>query len=196
MFCPRCGSTQGDDLKFCKGCGANLFAVRQVVDSKEPPEKFDWSKTWLAEMFMSHQEVARRQEEMERRRGITPAVKRFQEIKAGVITSSVGVGVAILLGVLMEGIILGGKVTPDAAAILSRLWVAGVIPFVVGAALIINGLFVSKRLVELTNRQQPELKEGEQEPQQLRAGDTNEFIRSPFSVTEGTTKHLGSSKEN
>ena len=34
---------------------------------------------------------------MERRMGITPEVKRYNEIKAGVIVSSIGVGLAIFL---------------------------------------------------------------------------------------------------
>ncbi len=132
MFCPRCGSNQTENLKFCKLCGANLYAVRQVVDIRETEEKFDWSKTWVAEMFLSEEESKRRKEELERRRGITPEVKRYNEIKAGVITGSVGLGLAIFLYVLMQGIILGGKVPRDEAEILSRIWVVAVIPLLVG----------------------------------------------------------------
>jgi len=65
MFCPRCGSIQAEDLKFCKACGANLYVVRQVFDSRETGGKFDWSKTWVADMFMLSHEALRRQEEME-----------------------------------------------------------------------------------------------------------------------------------
>jgi hypothetical protein len=196
MFCPRCGSNQSEELRFCKGCGANLFAVRQVVDTRETGEKFDWSKTWVAEMFLSAEETKKRKEELERERGITPEVKRYNEIKAGVITCCVGLALAIFLNVFMEGIILGEKTSHDAAAILSRLWVAGVIPFFVGIALIINGLFVSRKLVELARRAgQPgaNVLDGGTEARSLRSADTNEFIPSNFSVTEETTKHLGRS---
>jgi hypothetical protein len=189
MFCPRCGSTQSEELRFCKACGANLLAVRQVLDPRESPEKFDWSKTWVAEMFMSSEEVKRRQLEMQRQSGITPAIRRYQEIKAGVITGSVGVGIAVFLSVFMEGIIRSGNVSFGAAEILSHLWVAGVIPMVVGVALIVNGWFVSKKIVELSKE------EGQLEPhpnsQALRSGETADFGPSEFSVTEGTTKHLG-----
>src|SRR5215510_15370705 len=115
MFCPRCGANQTDDLKFCKACGANLQAVRQAVDSRDTDQKFDWSKTWVADMFMSGEEAVKRQVEMERRRGITPATRRYQEIKAGVITSSVGLGVAAFLSIFMDGIIRSGKVSTAAA---------------------------------------------------------------------------------
>ena len=198
MFCPRCGASQSDELRFCKLCGANLFAVRQVVDQRETGEKFDWGKTWVAEMFLSPEESKRRKEEIERQRGITPEVKRYNEIKAGVITASVGVAVTIFLYVLMQGIILGGEVPKNAVEILSRLWVAGVIPVFVGVALIINGLIVSKKLVEIARRTQqtgPTLLERETDPRSLRPADTNEFIPSGLSVTEGTTKHLSSSDQ-
>jgi hypothetical protein len=196
MFCPRCGSNQSAELKFCKACGANLSAVRQVVDSRDPDSNFDWSKTWVAEMFMSAEEQQRRKEEMERRRGITPATRRYQEIKAGVITSLTGVGVGIFLGIFMQGIILSGKVEPSEIEILSRLWVVGVIPLFVGMALIINGYFVSRKIVELSQSQLPgrDQAEGDFAPRALRPGDTSEFISSEYSVTEGTTQHLGAPK--
>jgi hypothetical protein len=192
MFCPQCGSNQSDELKFCKLCGANLYAVRQVVTTRETGEKFDWSKTWVAEMFLSGEESVRRQAGL----SVCEAeVKRYNEIKAGVITGSAGIGAAIFLYVLMQGIILSGNVPPG---ILSRLWVAGVIPLFVGIALIVNGLFVSKRLVEIAKQAQqtgPNILETETEPHSLSSANTTEFIPSDFSVTEGTTKHLGNSDQ-
>ena len=195
MYCPQCGTSQSDDLKFCNLCGANLHAVRQVVATRETNEKIDWGKTWVAEMFLSEGERKRRQAEFERARGITPEVKRYNEIKAGVITGSIGIAVAIFLNNFMEGIIQGGKVPHDTAEILSRVWIAGVIPFFVGLALIVNGLFVSKRMVEAVKQAQLADPDAAGQPAgraALRAADTSEFIPSDFSVTEGTTKHLGS----
>lgn len=192
MFCPQCGSQQSEELKFCKLCGANLQAVLQVMATRETGEKFDWSKTWVAEMFLSGVEL-------DRQRGITPEMKRYKEIKAGVVTGCVGIGAAIFLYVLMQGIILSGNVPPGAAEILSRLWVAGVIPLFVGIALIINGLFVSKRLVEIAGQgPQPSgsnILEREPEPRSLRPAGPSEFIPSGFSVTEETTQHLGHSRQ-
>src|SRR6267143_6394616 len=193
MFCPKCGSTQSDELKFCKLCGANLLAVRQVVDSRETGEGFDWGKTWVAEMFMSPGEMKRRKEELERQRGITPEIKRYNEIKAGVITSTVGIGIAIFLYVFMQGIILSGNVTPNAAEVLSRLWIAGVLPLFVGIALIINGVFVSKKLVEiarLNSQDAPNSLEENVNPQSLDPAGAAAFVPPGFSVTEQTTKHL------
>src|SRR5215218_7539572 len=97
MFCPQCGTSPSDDLKFCSACGANLHAVRQALASGATGDEFTWSKTWVATMFLSAPERKLREEELERRRGITPAVKRAKEVKAGVITASVGIALAIVL---------------------------------------------------------------------------------------------------
>ncbi len=193
MFCPQCGSTQSEQLKFCKACGVNLHAVMQVVVAREPEEKFDWNKTWVTEMFLSTAEKKRRKEELERRRGITPEMKRYTEIKAGVIVSSLGIALGILLFVLMGGIIASGQLSSDDAEIVSRLWVVAVIPLFVGLALITNGLVVSKKLVEAAKRNtQMRGESAEEESKSFLTGEISPPVQ-PFSVTEPTTKHLGRS---
>lgn len=200
MFCPQCGSTQNDDLKFCKSCGANLHALRQIMATRDGEQGFDWSKTWLAEMFMSSDEAVKHQAKIERLQGVTPEVKRQREIKAGVITASVGLGLMILLFVLMEGIIAGGRVSDAAAAILSRLWIVGVLPLLVGAALIFNGMFVSKRGNELPRYEtEPDTKELEEPAgaNYLSPADTTNLTSGvPFSVTDDTTRHLQEKSRN
>jgi hypothetical protein len=190
MLCPRCASNQSDEIKFCTSCGANLQAVREALVARDPSKKFDWSDTWVADMFMSGEAAERRKIEMERRLGITPETKRYKEIKAGVIVSSVGVALAIFLFIFMQGVV--GHVEPKDAEIISRLWIAGIIPFMVGLALIINGVVVSKKLVEIAERSEKRANEleGGQTPRGLKAPDTSEFIPAGFSVTEQTTRHL------
>ena len=194
MICPRCASNQGDDIRFCTSCGANLQAVREALQAPDAAGKFNWNNTWVAEMFMSGQVNELRKREMERQLGITPEVKRYNEIKAGVIASSVGIAVSIFLYVFMQGLILNSHVTRDAAVILSNVWVAGIIPFFVGLALITNGLVVSKKLVEISKRDEAKNLEGGRQ-QSLPAPDTNDFSASPFSVTESTTRHLQGSDQ-
>jgi hypothetical protein len=192
MFCPQCGNKQSDELKFCNLCGANLYAVRQVVSTREADEKFDWSRTWVAEMFMSESERKRRQGELERRSGVTPEIKRYNEIKAGVITSFVGVALMFFLYIIGMAIYRMQPQDPE-VEIIRSVWVAGVIPLMVGLALIFNGLFVSKKIVELRQRDlgpaPGELPKPAEQPT-LKSADTSEFIPTGFSVTEGTTKHL------
>lgn len=119
-------------------------------------------------------------------------MKRYNEIKAGVITVSVGISLMLLLSVLMEGLIIGGKLPNDTIEILSRIWIVGVLPVLVGIALIINGVFVSKKIVEAEKCNV--LPERETSSNLLRSADTTEFVARPFSVTEETTKHLRGSK--
>ncbi len=197
MICPRCSSNQTDNVKFCTFCGANLEAVREVIAPKDTDNrKFDWSETWVAEMFRSGDIAQQRKLEMERRLGITPEVKRYNEIKAGVILSSIGVGLTIFLFIFMQGV--ASNVQPNEAEIITRLWVAGFIPFFIGLALIINGLIVSRKQAEIMEREikrvnnlengTPELNAAT--PRSLRPAETNEFIPTPFSVTDQTTRHL------
>jgi hypothetical protein len=174
-----------------------LSAAIEVVTAREPAEKFDWNKTWLTEIFLSAEEKKIRKAQLERQRGITPEIKRHNEIKAGVIVGSVGIALAIFLFVFMGGLIASGTVSPAAAAILSRLWIAGVIPLFVGLALIANGAIVSKRIVEAAGRGSQLMGEGLEEggkPPSLTSA-TSEFPTSPFSVTEEATKHLDHSRE-
>jgi hypothetical protein len=72
-----------------------------------------------------------------------------------------------------------------------------VIPILVGFALVVNGLIVSKKLVEIANRGRESdstLLEGDQDPLALRSADTNEFIPANFSVTDQTTRQLRNSE--
>ncbi|CAN5778994.1 hypothetical protein BH18ACI4_BH18ACI4_22960 [soil metagenome] len=188
MFCPRCGATQTEELKFCKTCGVHLHAVRQMVETKEGEKKFDWGDTWVAEMFLSGDAHKRRKLELERARGLTPEIKRYNEIKAGVITGSLGLAMMLVLFVLMEGLLSGGKFPDDTAELMSRLWIAGVIPLFIGIALIINGVFVSRKIVEAANREAFPAKDSN--PNLLQPQNT-EFIPRNLSVTEETTRHLG-----
>jgi hypothetical protein len=194
MFCPKCGSAyQSDELKFCKSCGANLEIVRMAMDKGKAPDKFDWNKTWLAEIMLSGEESVRRAKEIERLQGITPEVKRRNEIKAGVITASVGFGLMILLYFLMGGIIASGRVSDAAAAILSRVWVAGVIPLFVGAALIFNGAFISRPSRVIGSSRSEGNREFGTAPdaEYLPPAETKRIDAGiPFSVTDETTRHL------
>ena len=189
MICPRCASNQGDDIKFCTSCGANLQAVREALQVPDAAGKFNWNNTWVAEMFMSGQANELRKREMERQLGITPEVKRYNEIKAGVIVSCVGVAVSIFLFFLMNAI---AYQNPQNGELLRSVWLAGLIPFMVGIALIINGVVVSKKMVEVIEREQNKtrgLEEGAA-PRGLKSPDTNEFVPVNFSVTDQTTRHL------
>jgi hypothetical protein len=105
----------------------------------------------------------------------------------------VGIALMIFLNILMQGIINSGQSPASDAAILSRIWIAGIFPFFVGMGLLVNGIVVSRKLVELEERNSKSglnILDQDREPPELRAADTAEFIPSSPSVTEGTTRHL------
>lgn len=182
MFCPQCGSTQPDELNFCKSCGANLNSVRTALEKPATTEEFDWKRTWVAEAMMT-------QAEKDRRRGMTPEDKRRREIKAGVITASSGVALTLVLSAIMEGIIAGGAASGVAIPILSRLWIVGLIPIFVGFALIVNGVFISPRGKDTSDNTGPSM---DPTPVEFAPpAETNHLPDGqPFSVTDETTRHL------
>lgn len=179
MFCPNCGIQATEGLKFCKRCGANLRRVQGVM--AQGGGGFDWSKTWVAEMMMS-------EEERERQKGVTPEEKRLNEIKGGIITSAVGLSVTIFLYFFMGSV--AEVADPKAADILHNIWLSGLIPLVIGLAIIFNGLFISKRIVEL-RRQQVHMPP---QPLPLGAPTTGQLaepsVPGSFSVTEQPTSRM------
>ncbi|HEX4949320.1 MAG TPA: zinc-ribbon domain-containing protein [Blastocatellia bacterium] len=183
MFCPKCGNEANADVKFCRKCGANLQGVQEAMTGRGS-KPIDWDKTWVKEMLLS-------QEERERRQGKTPEVKRMEEIKGGVITTAVGVGAMIFLYFLLGAV---AQNEPRDAAIIEKVWLAGLVPFLVGLALIFNGLFVSKRIVKLKQQQLDELRDAQ--ARSLPTANTNQLpeVEAPYtpnySVTERTTYHL------
>ena len=186
MFCPNCATQTNDDVKFCRKCGANLQGVQEAMTGRSSSSKaIDWDKTWVKEMLMS-------QEERDRRQGVTPEVKRMNEIKGGVITTAAGLGAMIFLYFFLGTVAAseGGKDAP----IIANIWLCGLVPFLVGLALIFNGLFVSKRIVKLKNDQLDQMREASARTlpthttAQLPEAETP--YTTPYSVTERTTYHL------
>jgi hypothetical protein len=195
MFCPGCGFQVSDDLKFCKQCGANLHSVRDAMSSLSNGEKSDWSKKWWAGMLYSPEDI-------ERLCGITPTPeekrlreekKRLNEIKGGVITGLIGIGVMIVFYFFFGAV--ANAATPRAAEIVSKLWMLGIIPTLIGAGLLINGFFISRRLVKLSEQLARAATPSSQTPASLPAKTTDQLVFDPApsngaSVIEDTTAHL------
>ncbi len=183
MFCPQCGNQANDEVKFCRKCGANLRGVQKAM-LRTSEKDMGWDKTWVKEMLLS-------QEERERRQGITPEVKRLNEIKGGVITATVGIAAMAFLYNFMGAVAANNS---NDANIIENIWLAGLVPFMVGVAILFNGLFISKRIVKLKKEQQAQLPDIVARP--LTAPTTNQLpdieptYTPNYSVTEQATYPL------
>ena len=180
MYCPNCANQITDDVKFCRSCGANLRGVQDALTGRNS-QGFDWDKTWVNEMMMSS-------EEREKRQGKTPEIKRLEEIKAGVIVSSVGIASMIFLYFLL-GAVAANEPAKD-AMIISKVWLAGLVPFMVGLSLIFNGLIISKRIVKLKKEQENRLQAAPGVSTTHQLPDIEAIPIPNYSVTDQTTYRL------
>ena len=126
-------------------------------------------------------------------RSVTAEEKRLNEIKGGVITSFVGVGVMIFLRLFLE--VVARQKSPGDAEILRSVWMTGIIPFMVGLGIIFNGLFISRRIVKLKERQEQTSGFASPTPAALPAKTTDQLVANAAqsvgaSVTEDPTANL------
>ena len=184
MYCPQCGTQTEPGIKYCKKCGQALNRIRSNMS--RGGSSANWNEVWIEEHL----------EERRSKRKKTPEEKRLEEIKGGVITSSVGLAITIFFSFLFDAI---ANLTPGPEAnILRSLWAVGLVPLCVGAGLIFNGVFVSRRLVELKRQQELFAQQSQALPGS--AVDTAPVAQLPearpqatpeFGVTEHTTARLG-----
>ncbi len=143
MFCPNCGLETREALKFCKQCGTNLGRVQGVL-AKGGAGGADWKKIAIEEY----------QEEREHKKNKSPEEKRLNEIKGGVITTSIGLGLMLFLRFLFIAIASG--LPWQDANIVRSIWWVGWIPFLIGLGLIFNGVVIGKKQVEAKRKQERE----------------------------------------
>jgi hypothetical protein len=132
----------------------DLRPVIEGLQGRRPTEQFDWSKTWLVEMLLTDDERMRRRAAVELAGSAEDSavleLKRLKELKGGIITAFSGVGVAVFLWFLFSALAESvGSTDPQGAILLRYMWVAGVIPVVVGLGIIFNALFVNMSTLRL-----------------------------------------------
>jgi hypothetical protein len=183
MFCPNCGTETREAPKFCKKCGANLKRIQGVMGKGGAGNPNDWNQWWIEE----------HQEKRERNKRKSPEEKRLEEVKGGVITASAGLAITIFFNFLFDAI--ANSVGGPESSILRSLWAIGLVPLFIGLAIVFNGLFISKRIVELKKQ------DADQIPQPLFApvpstspvpqlGEASARPISDFSIAEPTTARL------
>lgn len=184
MFCPQCGAQADQGIKYCKQCGINLRRILGVMS--RGGASMDWNDVWKEEAL----------EEQRLNRKKSPEEKRIEEIKSGVITSSVGLALTIFFSFLFDAV--ANNVGGSQAEILRSLWAIGLVPLFIGVGIVFNGVYLSRRIVELKREQaQPPQLLAQPQPQSLfGVVDTAKVQQLPatnaqVSVTEHTTAHLG-----
>jgi ribosomal protein L37E len=176
MYCPSCATEANDQTKYCTKCGFDL----RILKGAKNDRSYDW-----------FQEIAL--EDHREKRKKTPEEKRLIEIKGGVITTSVGLGVMIFLFVLFQAI--SNTIDGPEKEIIRAIPLVGVIPLLIGLGIIFNGLFISRKIVALKR----EADRTDQQPSFYSAPETAPVQRLPeevqaqisvLSVTEPTTTRL------
>jgi len=215
MYCPSCGSEERQMSQYCRACGTDLRPVRV---SLERPDSITASAVTAREEI--GRAVAAKIREVDDSRDLkrvaedvlpqiekfleSPDEKRLRRMRAGVITAASGLGACLLALVL----ILASDPPKDVMPMLVGGFGFGVIAFLIGLGLVLNGMMFTKPrkgLDDSTSDAQAQslLDGGYAQPQLRSAADNPELFRSPAtsdlarnelpagsSVTEHTTLHL------
>ena len=204
MYCPTCGSEERQLSQYCRACGTDLRVVRRGLEGLD---------TITASAVSAREEISRALAERIRQIKTTkelskvaeevlpelvkslesPEDKRLRRIRAGVITAAIGIGGALLM-------FLMSLQSHDMTPFISL----GVILFLIGIGLVINGLVFTvprKRIDDRSDEAQSQ-RELESRIQSASPANrlapfsptTNDQIVSQPSVTEHTTHHLNPGK--
>lgn len=204
MFCPGCGSEESQVKQYCRACGANLSAVRTVLDKpdeltasaisardeigravaakiKETQSVSELRQvTWellpvVAEFLESPEEKRAKREE-----------QRLERLRAGVITALVGVGVTILA--MFISMSISERFMPFIGI--------GMLTFLIGLSILINGLWFT---ISKKSAREHSLETGKQDvlnrlsnPSPVSTSELPSTAQQSFlpSITEHTTHQL------
>ena len=211
MYCPTCGSEERQISQYCRACGTDLGGVRRGL---ERPDTITASAVSAREQIS--RAMADKIREMEGSRELkqvaedvlpqiakfleSPEERRLRRVRAGVVTAAIGLGAALLIFLMS---IASHDLIPFIAL--------GVITFLIGLGLVLNGLAFTVPRKTLADRSDDAEAQRELEAMaaqsgysgnQLSAGSqvtndlpsANDRIAGRPSVTEHTTHHLSPKK--
>jgi hypothetical protein len=203
MYCPSCGSEERQLSQFCRACGTDLRIVRNSLES---PDAITQSAVSAREQIgMAVADKIRQMGTAKELKKVaedvlphfekfleSPEERRLRRIRAGVITSAIGLGASIVMFILaMDKVDLIPLMTP------------GFVTFLVGIGVIINGLLFTLPQKQLPGDAFDALSQKVLDariPYEAPAPNnlTNELAPAPAprlqtpSITEHTTHHLKS----
>jgi hypothetical protein len=163
MFCPKCASQNLDGASFCRTCGANISLVSQALAGRLPDEG----------------------DELEDRASRRHRRRQGKELKLDHAFKNIFMGLAFLFIAIALSFSIG-----------SGWWFWMLIPAFsmmgTGIAQFIRIKEEQKKVAQFQHSGQQPLVSSQMPPvSQLPRRNTGELIPTPPSVTEGTTRHLG-----
>jgi hypothetical protein len=208
MYCPTCGSEERQRSQFCRACGTDLRVVRV---SLEKPDSITESAITAREQI--GRAVAERIREVEGTQDLkrvaedvlpqiekfleSPAEKRLRRARAGMITAASGLGAVVVFLMMSTIHDIGASVLPGVGL--------GILAFIIGLGLVINGLLLTVPKKRLAAGAEEALNVNLLDnPAALRPASVgsnkptneldhaNESLAVPGSVTEHTTHRLKS----
>ncbi len=205
MYCPTCGSEERQLSQYCRACGTDLRVVRV---SLERPDAITASAVSAREQISQAMAEKIRQMEPDDLKLVaedvlpqmekfleSPEEKRLRRVRAGVVVAATGMGAALLIFLLSLG-------SHDLIPFIAL----GVITFLIGLGMILNGLAFTipkkamlNRTAEAKAQKELELRNGAYpNPPAALGGQgqtTNDLMIARPSVTEHTTHQLKIDKQ-
>ena len=169
MFCPRCATQNIDGASFCRACGANIGLIPQALDGKLPKAQPD------------------RYEDRRARRRKLRDEEQKPTIEKGIVSLFMGIGF-ILAGIAVMMRFPGGFTWGWA------MFIPGFSCLGKGVAAIVAARGQQQQLPNTLNSFTGRMPASPQTTPFLgepRPRDTGQMMPAVPSVTEGTTRHLG-----
>lgn len=198
MFCPSCGIEERQLSQYCRTCGTDLRAVRVGL---EKPDAITASAASARDEI--GRAIAAKIREMDDSRDLkrmaedvlpeiekfleSPQERRLRRLRAGTITSAVGLGAMIMFSV-----VLAATHQDDVAAMIG----AGAVAFLIGLGILINAWLFTLPSKQIPHHVPDALAQNalDQLPESPVAGrpelTTAQPLQSPLSVIEHTTHRL------
>ena len=190
MYCPTCGSEERQISQYCRACGTDLRVVRRGL---ERPDTITASAVSAREQIS--QMMAEKIREMEGSRELkqvaedvlpqiakfleSPEEKRLRRVRAGVVTAASGLGAALLIFLMSVG-------SHDLIPFIAL----GVIAFLIGLGLIINGLVFTVPRKTLADRS-----DDAESQRELEASGQSAYPANQLSARSQTTNDLPSAND-
>lgn len=194
MYCPTCGSEERQISQYCRACGTDLRGVRRGL---ERPDVITASAVSAREQIS--QAMADKIREMEGAHDLkrvaedvlpqitkfleSPEEKRLRRVRAGVVVAASGLGAALLIFLLSIG-------SHDLIPFIAL----GVITFLIGIGLVINGLAFTIPRKSIADRSADAQAQRELEAEIQSASGTNQlppFSHSTNDLTEPSDRMIG-----